>query len=71
MIGNLQLAEIGTYNGESVCKCTSNCSFKSAWEKAGKPTHFPAEMVLNRLYSPPEDLKNLYNLTRTKYCLNR
>jgi hypothetical protein len=65
------ITPIGTYNGESVCKCISNCSFKSAWEKAGKPTHFPAEMALNRFYSPPDDLKDLYDFTRTKHCLNR
>lgn len=65
------LTPIGTYNGVAVCKCKEKCDFKDAWELAGKPTHFPSEMVLNRDYMPSEDDLLLYNFTRTSYCLNR
>ena len=65
------LTPIGTYNGAAVCKCVANCDFKASWEAAGKPTHFPSEMVSNRNYTPSEKDWALYNFTRTTYCLNR
>jgi len=63
--------EIGTYSGVAVCKCKEKCDFKDAWEAAGKPTHFPSEIVLNRDYTPSEGELSLYKFLRTKYCLNR
>lgn len=65
------LTPIGTYNGAAVCKCVANCDFKASWEAAGKPTHFPSEMVLNRHYTPSTNELSLYKFLRTKYCLNR
>lgn len=36
-----------------------------------KPKRFPAEMVLKRDYKPSEGGLELFNFTRTTYCLNR
>ena len=65
------ITPIGTYNGVAVCKCVANCDFKTSWEAAGKPTHLPSEMVLNREYVPSTDELPLYKFVRTSYCLNR
>lgn len=62
---------IGTYNGEGVCRCVVSCDFNDAWINAGKPTHFPSEMVLNRNYVPSKDELPLFKFVRTRYCLNR
>jgi hypothetical protein len=62
---------IGTYNGKMVCRCVASCDFNNAWINAGKPTHFPDEMVLNREYMPSKDELPLYKFVRTSYCLNR
>lgn len=65
------MIEIGTYNGKMVCRCVARCDYNNAWIRAGKPTHFPEEMVLNREYVPSADELALYKFVRTSYCLNR
>ena len=70
MVLNESVVEIALYNSDNICRCpeSTSCDFRNAWIDAGKPTHYPSEMVLDRNYVPSTDELPLYKFTRTTYC---